>query len=547
MKNIQPKLITFNKVNKLIEQRIFALPRLQRDFVWDGKKAAMLLDSLYKKYPVGIILIWKTKKNNFGVFNQNMKALPSYNSMNNKEVYFIIDGQQRISSIHQIVNGRTIKNSNQIEINFENVLFLLNKKENPRFKYLKRYDDQMMVRVSDILSQNWRTRFHNYSAIKLKQIEKCRKLINNYKFVFLFIEGNDIEDIRVLFIRINSQLTPISKADQAFTYASKFDYKNKVSQVLNGFEESFRKIKRETIQRSFALIYTSKKPRFDSITIQKIIKKINESEVEQKRFNKMWRTLCNSYGISLDYLKQNFCVLNKHYLPSENMLSVLTCFFYYNKNVQPNSYQKKQIKKWFWDTAINRRYSGRGYSKNIINDFIYFKELVRKKNNILYQILEKQNVNKLVDLDYSSGSSFIKGFFCLLVKSKPQYLKNGEPIPLHKINTKLNKRNNHHIFPKKALKSKKLSEKYYNSFLNICFLVFKDNINVGYKPPYEYMNNYRRKRYFKKMLKSHLIPPNSSGLWNNNVKEGYETFLSERLNYICDNINSQAGVKLFEN
>jgi hypothetical protein len=133
-----------------------------------------------------------------------------------------------------------------------------------------------------------------------------------------------------------------------------------------------------------------------------------------------------------------------------------------------------------------------------------------------------------------------------LAKSKPQYLKNGELIPLSKINTKLNKRNNHHIFPKKALKDKQLTEKHYNSFLNICFLVFKENVNVGAKPPYIYLKDFRRKHFFKSMLKSHLIPNQSRGLGNKNIKRGYKIFMKERLDYICDKFNTEAGAKLFE-
>ena len=36
-----------------------AIPEIQRPFVWDGTKVRDLMDSLYKGFPVGYIIVWK--------------------------------------------------------------------------------------------------------------------------------------------------------------------------------------------------------------------------------------------------------------------------------------------------------------------------------------------------------------------------------------------------------------------------------------------------------------------------------------------------------
>ena len=36
-----------------------AIPEMQRPFVWDSTKVRDLIDSLYKGYPIGYIIIWK--------------------------------------------------------------------------------------------------------------------------------------------------------------------------------------------------------------------------------------------------------------------------------------------------------------------------------------------------------------------------------------------------------------------------------------------------------------------------------------------------------
>ncbi len=36
-----------------------AIPEMQRPFVWDGSKVRDLIDSLYKDFPVGYIIVWQ--------------------------------------------------------------------------------------------------------------------------------------------------------------------------------------------------------------------------------------------------------------------------------------------------------------------------------------------------------------------------------------------------------------------------------------------------------------------------------------------------------
>ena len=42
-----------------IKEGEIAIPEIQRPFVWDGSKVRDLMDSLYKGFPVGYIIVWK--------------------------------------------------------------------------------------------------------------------------------------------------------------------------------------------------------------------------------------------------------------------------------------------------------------------------------------------------------------------------------------------------------------------------------------------------------------------------------------------------------
>lgn len=42
-----------------IDLKRIVLPEIQREYVWSEQKARDLIDSLYKKFPIGVILLWR--------------------------------------------------------------------------------------------------------------------------------------------------------------------------------------------------------------------------------------------------------------------------------------------------------------------------------------------------------------------------------------------------------------------------------------------------------------------------------------------------------
>ena len=541
MKKRKIKSYQIKTINTFLTKRIFAIPRLQRDFVWSDKKACALLDSIYHDYPIGTIMIWNTKKTNQHNFNIDLTALPPYSSSNNNRVYFIIDGQQRLSVLFRITEGGKIINSNGKEIDFGKIFFDINEE---KFAYLKRYNEDEQVRVTDLLSSKWKYIFHNYPKYKFQKIEKCRKRLKSYSIDFKFISTNNMDEIRNTFVRINTTGTPLSSADKAFTLATSFNLKNRINVVRFGFTKGFENIDRIFLLRAIALIYNT--PQVNERGISAVIKKIEESEEEQKDFDEIWKYLSQSYGIAIDYLISNFFVYNFNLIPSANMIPILATFFYHNSNKQPNYYQRMQIRKWFWYTGITGRYSGAGYHTNIIKDYKLFSKIgndIKKP----FKIDEKINITKIKFSDYSSGSSLTSAFLCLLASKKPRYLDGGTEIPLSQYNALANKKNKHHIFPRAHLKNKEFSKNYYNSIGNICYFTWQDNIKVGSNPPYKYLCEYKKDRSLQSILNSHLIPNSKNdGLWMKDTKKGYGKFLNTRVHWICNQFEKLSGTILFE-
>lgn len=50
-------------LRKYLLARRFAVPKLQRNFVWDPGRAAKLLDSIYRDMPIGSLFLWEMDRN----------------------------------------------------------------------------------------------------------------------------------------------------------------------------------------------------------------------------------------------------------------------------------------------------------------------------------------------------------------------------------------------------------------------------------------------------------------------------------------------------
>src|SRR6266545_5660093 len=73
------------------------IPAFQRGFVWDGERVAFFMDSLYKGYPFGSILLWRTRSK----LNHERKLGPFALQDVDVEypIDYVLDGQQRLTSL----------------------------------------------------------------------------------------------------------------------------------------------------------------------------------------------------------------------------------------------------------------------------------------------------------------------------------------------------------------------------------------------------------------------------------------------------------------
>src|ERR1035437_3756058 len=142
------------------------LPEMQRKYVWRSTQARDLLDSIYRDYPSGMILIWETDT------IPEVKKL-SFEKKNAQPIgkrLLLLDGQQRITSLASILEGQPVrlKEGNSIKEKFVDIFFNVDHPDaaNETSADLPQFD------VGDVVEAKWEEDGEFYPAKILKSTGK---------------------------------------------------------------------------------------------------------------------------------------------------------------------------------------------------------------------------------------------------------------------------------------------------------------------------------------------------------------------------------------
>src|SRR5262249_46128136 len=104
---IDPGKYYFSTLMNDIENGRVRLPPFQREFVWGPPKVIELVDSIYKGYPIGSFFYWRASRKYVTLF-RDIKSLSLPAPATDQELFFILDGQQRLTSIWATFKGTII-------------------------------------------------------------------------------------------------------------------------------------------------------------------------------------------------------------------------------------------------------------------------------------------------------------------------------------------------------------------------------------------------------------------------------------------------------
>lgn len=542
-KPIDIRKITFEELKNLFQKRTFAIPEIQREFVWTKTKIIDLLDSIKKHYPIGSFLICKVPAKMARHIREST-VLPSFDSKNNKECYIVVDGQQRLSVLYSILNGKKITDTSRYYdgIDFKQICLSPRQDKESEFDFY-RTDENSHIKLHDLLNEGLK---YKLSKSKENRVKECQNAFKTYSFPFIFIAGYDEKNMREAFIRLNKGGTSLSSEDKIFalSYHRDTDFRRHCAQALHELKGGF-----DTFERKHFLTAI-----FADLGVKDFIGTNSRNNSAKKmrnprdplhiEYKKRHKKIFESIKLSADFLIQRF----KHasYLPYPAMLSMLSIFYYYNNNHQPTEKQIGEIERWFWTTGFTKRYSGGNQRYNQLNDAEEMKKLAKSKK---YKInlegrtrIESLSIKEFAKVRYNKHGAIRNTSFCYLISKRPLNFTNGEQLLIGEVSSLFNVKNDHHVFPKDILK-----EYFYrddiNTILNICFLTFGENIKIKNKAPWIYLKEFEKNNNFRKVLGSHILPFKDCILKKGEIDEKFKSFKKERMSIIKKDLIRLIGKK----
>jgi hypothetical protein len=206
-----------------------ALPELQRPFVW--KKAAVrdLLDSMYRGFPVGYLMLWNAAEVDSKLIGVDGKQ--------HTPTEFIVDGQQRLTGLFAVMKGAEITfkdfSKGRISIAF--------RPRDGQFDVTDaaiEKDPEFLPNVTQLWTgEDWeviesfveRLRTSKPEALEEGREKQLRTALGRLSgledFPFLAVQiGHEVDEERVaeIFLRVNSGGTMLTQADFILTLLSVF-------------------------------------------------------------------------------------------------------------------------------------------------------------------------------------------------------------------------------------------------------------------------------------------------------------------------------------
>ena len=506
------------------------VPRFQREFVWERSRILMLLDSMYNEFPIGTIFLWDAPPEyNYLLRSLEELGLPELQS--HQGYRFILDGQQRLTSLFVVIKGLEFDGEDYSKIVVD---LKPNSEEESLFRY-RNPDNQHWVSVCDLLAFDTHEIYASLpNAEQRKRFNEVRNALSNYPFSVVTVADMEINDAIEIFERINQQGRRLSRYDliSASVMTSDFDLRERSkSDIIDKLKAGFGEIEETSIPQALAL------------NIRGNTEHRTQLDLKTDEIKDVWEKTVNYFAASVDFVKGNLGVARREFLPYDAVLPVLVNYFFQTGSSSVLSDEhRRQLQYWMWRTAFSERY-GSASQTRMNEDSRWITELIR--DDAAFRDLAIVDEHRLIDARMTQTRSAIRnGFLCLLNKVGPLNFRNRSPVHLSTEHfSTFTSAEKHHIFPVSFLKQKGIDARRVHSLPNFCFIPADLNKQISDRAPNDYMREIREgydsQDEFERVMATHLIPVgDDSGIWEND----YELFLRQRASLMIDEIRRRCGI-----
>ena len=555
----------------MIERGELRLPEMQRQYVWRSTRVRDLLDSLYRGYPSGAILLWETDE---AVPLQDFAVSQSTNPYQSTRL--LLDGQQRLTSLSAVIRGEPVSvrgRRRPIDLLFnlehpDQLAVVTEVEENgddeddvdddseligdetdsTEDELLKRFNKMTFVVATRKLEQlpHWvkvsevfktdndapflkragisgfdDPRYEKYSQ-RLARLRGIRKYVYRMDVLERTLSYDEVTEI---FVRVNSLGAKLRSSDLALA---------QITAKWRHSLQTFQDFQKACAKTGFDLdLGLHLKNLMAFATGQSRFQIVGSLNVE--KLQKAWKEACDGMEFALNFLRSNLGIDSPALLSSPFLLVVLA-YLGHSRNYALSNDEARQLRYWALMANAKGRFS-RGSSETILDQDLAnirqggaVSELIDRlrlqfgRLNITAEELEGRN----------QRSALFKTMFLAFRAAGAKDWRSHLTIALDHSGAQ-HRLQFHHIFPKAVLKTS-FTAREADDIANLAFIGGKTNRAISDKAPAVYLPPLVD-QLGEPAFAAQCIPVEASLL----EVESYKAFLLERRKRIATALNTFVG------
>lgn len=468
-----------------IDSGHMALPEFQRGYVWNRDQVRGLFDSLYRRHPVGGLLVWATESKDATHRGDGVLAAGV--------VKLLLDGQQRMTSLYGVVRGTPPKFFDGNAQAFTGLRFHLDAQNFEFYQPLKMKEDPLWIDVTELMQQGnaglgaFVTRLAAQPTLADKvgdYVARLSRLLGITE-IDLHIEevtGADksLDVVVDIFNRVNSGGTKLSKGDLALAKicAEWPQGRDAMKAKLKEWEKADYFFNLDWLLRSVNTVLTGE-AKFQFLH-EKTAAEIKDALTRtSKHIDTCLNYISGRLGLDHDqvFFGRFGVPVMARYLDQRQA----------QKLGPMNEKDRDKLLFWFAQAAMWGRFSGS--TESFIDQDLAALEGQDGGLDKLLEQLRLWHGGLRAEAGHFTGWSLGARFYPVLyLLTRMGAAKDrGTGLPLKSnLLGKMSRLEVHHIFPKAQLYKRNFKRAEVNALANFCFLTKDTNLNISDRLPEEY-------------------------------------------------------------
>jgi hypothetical protein len=493
-----------------------ALPDFQRGYVWNREQVRGLMKSLYRKYPVGSLLVWVTRAGTTSTRGRvNGERLTS--------TRLLLDGQQRMTSLYGIIRGKAPVFFEGDAKVFQGLYFHLDDEAFEFYSAAKMSGDPLWVNVTELVQTGVGGPVLERVMSRPELASRAAEYINRLNAVVqirdidLHVEevmGDDktVDVVVDIFNRVNSGGTKLSKGDLA------------LAKICADWPEARQRL-REALARWRALGFD-----FTMEWLLRVVTTIETGrallegleEVGPKQFETGLARAEKAINFLLGLVSGRLGIDHDRVLGGRYAFVVMARYVALSPTGASDPVEQAKLLYWYVHSFIWGRFAGS--TETTVNQ-----DLAAIEKGGLSQLLDVLRRSRgdltIRPSDFSGttvGARFYPLVYILARTHRSRDLAAGGRALQESFPGGRNHLEVHEMFPKALLYEKGFQRGEANAIANYCFLTHDAHVEIGEREPLDYFAEAQER--FPGALESQWVPLDP-GLW---PLERYREFLAAR-------------------